>query len=114
MNSFYFDEYKITELSYFDYKQLVKELLTDDLTVLNDKIRIQTIGKNIKKPNVPAIKVLRVFVLLFTERAMNSPYASRFFPIILIKKIATILAKIIAMTPQALPIPTSNCNSEET
>ena len=36
MNSFYFDDYKITELSYFDYKQLVKELLTDDLSVLND------------------------------------------------------------------------------
>tara|TARA_E500000318_G_scaffold97762_1_gene98673 strand:- start:7005 stop:7775 length:771 start_codon:yes stop_codon:yes gene_type:complete len=36
MNSFIFDEYKITELSYFDYKQLVKELLTDDLSTLND------------------------------------------------------------------------------
>ena len=36
MNSFYFDEYKITELSYFDYKQLIKELLTDDISVLND------------------------------------------------------------------------------
>ena len=36
MNSFIFDEYKITELSYFAYKQLVKELLTDDLSTLND------------------------------------------------------------------------------
>tara|TARA_A100000171_G_C2114876_1_gene137265 strand:- start:486 stop:1256 length:771 start_codon:yes stop_codon:yes gene_type:complete len=36
MNSFYFDDYKITELSYFKYKQLVKELLTDDLSILND------------------------------------------------------------------------------
>ena len=36
MNSFYFDGYKITELSYFQYKQLIKELLTDDLSVLND------------------------------------------------------------------------------
>jgi len=36
MNSFTFDEYKITELSYFDYKQLVKELLTDDLSTLNN------------------------------------------------------------------------------
>jgi len=36
MNSFYFDGYKITELSYFQYKQLVKELLTNDLSVLND------------------------------------------------------------------------------
>ena len=36
MNSFIFDEYRITELSYFDYKQLVKELLTDDLSTLNN------------------------------------------------------------------------------
>ena len=36
MNSYYFDDYKITELSYFDYKNLVKSFLTDDLQVLNN------------------------------------------------------------------------------
>tara|TARA_R110002126_G_scaffold27390_3_gene92014 strand:+ start:1575 stop:2348 length:774 start_codon:yes stop_codon:yes gene_type:complete len=35
MNSYYFDDYKITELSYFEYKNLVKSFLTDDLQVLN-------------------------------------------------------------------------------
>ena len=28
MNTYYFDEYKITELSYFEYKDLVKNLLS--------------------------------------------------------------------------------------
>ena len=36
MNEYYFDGYKVTELSYFDYKNLVKNLLTDDIKVLNE------------------------------------------------------------------------------
>ena len=36
MNSFIFDEYKITELSYFEYKDLVKNLLsTEDDKLIN-------------------------------------------------------------------------------
>ena len=29
MNTYYFDEYKITELSYFEFKDLVKNLLSN-------------------------------------------------------------------------------------
>ena len=36
MNEYYFDGYKVTELSYFDYKNLVKNLLTEDIEVLNN------------------------------------------------------------------------------
>mgnify|MGYP003118096317 CR=1 FL=1 len=36
MNTYYFDEYKITELSYFEYKDLVKNLLsTEDDKLIN-------------------------------------------------------------------------------
>jgi hypothetical protein len=36
MNSYYFEDYKITELSYFEYKDLVKNLLsTEDDKLVN-------------------------------------------------------------------------------
>ena len=36
MNSYYFDDYRITELSYFEYKNLVKNLISaEDNTLVN-------------------------------------------------------------------------------
>lgn len=35
MNSYYYNNYRITELSYFEYKNLVKNLFTNDLDIIN-------------------------------------------------------------------------------
>ena len=35
MNQYFYESYEITELSYFEYKNLVKNLFTDDPWVLN-------------------------------------------------------------------------------
>ena len=82
---------------------------------MNDRTTIHRIGKNIRNPSVPAIEVLIHLVLVETARDISGPlYASRFLPIIRIRKIATMFARMMAITPPALPIPTSNCSKDDT
>jgi len=63
-----------------------------------------------RKPMAQAIVVINTLRRVETARAMAQ--MSRFLPIIRIRKIATMLARMIAITPPAAPPPTSNCSSD--
>ena len=76
-------------------------------SVLNERMTIQKIGKNISNPTDHATMVLSDLRRELTERAMGLiPHVLKFLPTMRIKKIATILAKMIAYTPPADPKPT--------
>ena len=58
---------------------------------------VQRIGKKINNPIAQAMAVLMAFFCVVTARAMIlSPHASRFLPTMRIRKIATMLARMIA------------------
>ncbi len=69
---------------------------------------VQRIGKKMRIAMIQAMAVLRTLTLFETARAIVfPPQASRFLPIIRIRKIATILARMMATTPPAEAVPTS-------
>jgi hypothetical protein len=50
MNQYFYESYEITELSYFEYKNLVKNLFTEDPWVLNQVFdKINNAVKVVKK-----------------------------------------------------------------
>ena len=58
---------------------------------------VQRIGKKINKPTAQEAAVLIALRFVVTARAMGlSPHASRFLPTMRIRKMATILARMIA------------------
>lgn len=63
MNQYFYENFEITELSYFEYKNLVKNLFTDDLFILNQ------VFENIIKRSVKDINNIdilnKVKILLF-------------------------------------------------
>ena len=76
---------------------------------------VQRIGKKMASPMIQATAVVVALRAGVTLRAMSlppSPQASRFLPIIRIRKIATMLARMMAMIPPAAPPPTSKCRSD--
>ena len=63
MNQYFYENYEITELSYFEYKNLVKNLFTDDPWVLNQVFE-NTLKNATKGDN--AINIFdKVKILLF-------------------------------------------------
>ncbi len=63
MNQYFYENFEITELSYFEYKNLVKNLFTDDLFVLNQVFE-NTIKRSVK--DIDNIDILnKVKILLF-------------------------------------------------
>lgn len=63
MNQYFYENFEITELSYFEYKNLVKNLFTDDLFILN-QIFENIIKRSVK--DITNIDILdKVKILLF-------------------------------------------------
>lgn len=63
MNQYFYENFEITELSYFEYKNLVKNLFTDDLFVLNQVFE-NMIKRSVK--DIDNIDILnKVKILLF-------------------------------------------------
>lgn len=63
MNQYFYENFEITELSYFEYKNLVKNLFTDDLFILNQVFE-NIIKRSVK--DIDNIDILnKVKILLF-------------------------------------------------
>jgi hypothetical protein len=71
---------------------------------------VRRIGKKIAMATVQASAVVNV--LRAVEALRNMAQASRFLPIIRIRKIATMSARMMAMMPRAEPPPTSYCSRD--
>lgn len=67
MNIHYFDKFEVTELSYYDYKSLVKNLFTDDIKTI-DKIFKNLLKTQVKQRN---LKLNEKFKLLLFIRSLT-------------------------------------------
>lgn len=67
MNIHYFDKFEVTELSYYDYKSLVKNLFTDDIKTI-DKIFKNLLKTQVKQQN---LKLNEKFKLLLFIRSLT-------------------------------------------
>lgn len=64
MNQYFYENFEITELSYFEYKNLVKNLFTEDLFILN-QIFEQLIDRSVKdKKNIDIFNKIKILLFL--------------------------------------------------
>ncbi len=63
MNSYFYDNFKITEFSYFEYKNLVKNLFTNDLNTIN-KVFEDVLDKHVNEKDLSIDNKFKCLIFL--------------------------------------------------